>query len=59
MDHVILGTFLAHNETNEKRWEAKVEYLLEAEVINASRALAVSRMIYYHCLKQDFLEPSL
>ncbi|XP_045211553.2 uncharacterized protein LOC123563053 isoform X1 [Mercenaria mercenaria] len=41
----IPGTFHAHDETDEKKWDAKVEYLLEAEVIGASRSLAVLTVV--------------
>ncbi|XP_053384517.1 uncharacterized protein LOC123563053 isoform X2 [Mercenaria mercenaria] len=41
----IPGTFHAHDETDEKKWDAKVEYLLEAEVIGASRSLATSQFV--------------
>lgn len=41
----IPGTFLSRKETEEMKWEARVEYLLEAEVIDASRVLATEQYL--------------
>ncbi|XP_060581269.1 uncharacterized protein LOC132737912 [Ruditapes philippinarum] len=41
----IPGTFHARHESEELRWDARVEYILEAEVIDASKALATNQKV--------------